>query len=81
MPRKPPPPPPKKGPRKPLPEELARDAIAHEDEAPGGKVRMTFRVVLARQDAETLAARAVREEKNLETLVTELLAAAAKGKA
>lgn len=30
MPRKPPPPPPKKGPRKPLPEELARDAIAHE---------------------------------------------------
>ena len=42
MPRKPPPPPPKKGPRKPLPDELARDAIAHEEEAPGGKVRMTF---------------------------------------
>ena len=41
--------PPKKGPRKPLPEELARDAIAHEDEAPGGKVRMTFRVLLTRQ--------------------------------
>ncbi|HEV8149470.1 MAG TPA: hypothetical protein VGP61_04735 [Gemmatimonadales bacterium] len=31
--------PPKKGPRKPLPEELARDAIAHEDEAPDGRVR------------------------------------------
>jgi hypothetical protein len=74
MPRKPPPPPPKKGPRKPLPEELARDAIAHEDATPEGrKVKLTFRVVLARQDAEALAARAVREEKNLETLVTEIL--------
>jgi hypothetical protein len=76
MPRKPPPAP-KKGPRKPLPEELARDAIAHEDEAPGGKVRMTFRVVLSRPQAEALAARAIQEEKNLETLVTEILEAAA----
>jgi hypothetical protein len=67
---------PKKGPRKPLPEELARDAIAHEDNAPGGKVRMTFRVVLTRQQAEALAARAIQEEKNLETLVAEILAAA-----
>jgi hypothetical protein len=74
--------PPKKGPRKPLPEEQARDAIAHEEEAPGGKVRMTFRVLLARDDAGVLAARAIREEKNLETLVTEILVAAAtKGKA
>jgi hypothetical protein len=79
VPRKPPPP--KKGPRKPLPEELARDAIAHEDATPEGKVKLTLRVVLARQDAEALAARAVREEKNLETLVTEILEAAAKGKA
>jgi hypothetical protein len=46
-------------------EEFARDAIAHEEEAPRGKVRTTFRVVLARQDAETLAARAIREEKNI----------------
>ena len=80
MPRKPPPA--KKGPRKPLPAELARDAIAHEDEAPGGKVRMTFRVVLSRDQAEVLAARAIQEEKNLETLVAEILeAAAVKGKA
>jgi hypothetical protein len=57
--------PPKTGPRKPLPKELARDAIAHEDEAPGGKVRMTFRVLLTRQQAEALAARAIQEEKNL----------------
>jgi hypothetical protein len=59
MPRKPLPP--KRGPRKPLPEELARDAIAHAEEAPGGKVRMTFRVLLTRQQAEALAAaRAIR---------------------
>lgn len=77
MPRKPPPPP-KKAPRKPLPEELARDAIAHEEEAPGGKVRMTFRVVLSRPDAEALAARAIREEKNIGTVVTEILEAAAR---
>ena len=78
-PRKPPPAP-KKSPRK-LPEELARDAIAHEDEAPGGKVRMTFRVLLTREQAEVLAARAIQEEKNLETLVGEILEVAAKGKA
>jgi peptidoglycan/LPS O-acetylase OafA/YrhL len=51
MPRKPPPPAPRKGPRKPLPAELAGDAIAHADEGPGGKVGMT------RQQAEALAAR------------------------
>jgi hypothetical protein len=64
MPRKPSPAT-KKGPRKPLPDELARDAIAHEDEAPGGKVRMTFGVVLGRPAAEGLAAPAIREEKNI----------------
>jgi hypothetical protein len=61
---------------------LARDAIAHEDEASSGKVRMTFRVLLTRQQAEALAARAIQDEKNLETLVGEILEAAArKGKA
>jgi hypothetical protein len=64
---------PKTDPRKPLPEELARDAIAHEEEAAEGKVRMTFRVVLARPYAEALAARAIREEKNIGTVVTEIL--------
>jgi hypothetical protein len=76
MPRKPPPAP-KKGPRKPLPEELARYAIAHEEKAPGDKVRMTFRVVLTRQQAEALAARAIRAEKNIGALVAEILEAAA----
>lgn len=67
--------------RKPLPEELARDAIAHEEEASGGKVRMIFRVVLPRAAAEALAARSMQEEKNLPLLVTEILEAAAKGPA
>ena len=73
----PPPPPKKPRKRKPLPEELARGAIAHEEIVTGGRVRMTFRVLLDRKDAEALAARA---EKNLVTVVTEILAAAAKDK-
>jgi len=63
-------------PRKPVPEELARDAIAHEESVAPDKVRMTFRVVLKRRDAEALAARAIREEKNIATMVAEILAAA-----
>jgi hypothetical protein len=67
-------------PRKPLPEELARDAIAHEESVAPEKVRMTFRVVLKRRDAEALAARAIREEKNIATMVAEILAEAVGGK-
>jgi hypothetical protein len=71
---------PKGRPRKPVPEELARDAVAHEEASPGpgDRVRMTFRVVLPRSVAETLVARAIRDEKNIGTLVTEILEAAAK---
>jgi hypothetical protein len=64
-------------PDKPLAEELARDAIAHEEIVTGGRVRMTFRVVLGRKHAQALAARAIREEKNLVTVVEEILEAAA----
>jgi hypothetical protein len=67
-------------PRKPVPEELARDAIAHEEAVAPDKVRMTFRVVLKRRDAEALAARAIREEKNIATMVAEILAEAVGGK-
>ena len=42
MPRKPPPAS-KKSLRKSLPDELARDAIAHEKAAPGDRVEMVFR--------------------------------------
>jgi hypothetical protein len=38
---------------------------------------MTFRVTFRRQQAEPLAARAIREEKNLVTLVEEIFTAAA----
>jgi predicted HicB family RNase H-like nuclease len=75
MPRKPPPPPPKKGPRKPLAEELAHDAVAHEKPAAGDRVEI--RVRLLKPVAEALTARAVREEKNLSALVAEILEAAA----
>jgi len=61
-----------------VPEELAKDAIAHEENVGGDKVRMTFRVILSRQQAEVLAARAINEEKNIGALVTEILEAAVK---
>jgi len=67
------PPPARKASRRPLPEELARDAIAHEESVGPDKVRMTFRVVLDRRHAEALAARAIREEKNIATMVAEIL--------
>ena len=72
MPRRPPP----SKPPRPLPEEMAKDAIAHEEAVGGDKVWMTFRVILGRQQAEALAARAIREEKNIGALVTEIIEAA-----
>jgi len=81
-PRKPPPPKRRAAPRpkagKPLAEELARDAVAHEKEASGDRVELVFRVRLPKAVAETLTAQAVRAEKNLVTLVTEILEAAAR---
>ena len=81
-PRKPPPPKRKAAPRpkggKPLAEELARDAVAHEKEAAGDRVELVFRVRLPKPVAEALTAQAVRAEKNLVTLVTEILEAAAR---
>lgn len=70
---------PKRG-RKPLVEELARDAVAHEKAAPGDRVEMVFRVRLRKPVAEALTAWAVREETNLVALVAEILEAAVKGK-
>jgi hypothetical protein len=60
---------------------MAKDAIAHEEAVGSDKVRMTFRVILGRQQAEALAARAIREEKNIGALVAEILEAAAKNRA
>jgi len=57
---------------------MAKDAIAHEEAVGSDKVRMTFRVILGRRQAEALAARAIREEKNIGALVTQILEAAVK---
>jgi hypothetical protein len=49
----------------PSSEERARAAMPRRRPFPGDKVRLTFRVVLARRDAEALSARAIREEHNV----------------
>lgn len=69
---------PKTGARKPLAEELAHDAVAHEKPAPGDRVELVFRVRLPKPIAKALTARAVAEEKNLVTLVAEILEAEAR---
>jgi hypothetical protein len=60
---------------------LAREAIVRAEHLPGGQVRLTLRVVLPEGIAEELAARAIRAEQNLVTVVEEILKAAAKDKA
>jgi predicted HicB family RNase H-like nuclease len=52
--------------------------VAHEKEASGDRVELVFRVRLPKSAAEALTAQAVRAEKNLVTLVTEILEAAAR---
>lgn len=59
------------------PEAIGRAAVAHEAEPVlGGKVRLTLRITLSRGQGERLAARAIREGKNLDALVAEILEAA-----
>jgi hypothetical protein len=45
----------------------------------GGKVSLTLSLSLTRAQAERLTARAIREGKNLEALVAEILEAASTG--
>jgi hypothetical protein len=45
----------------------------------GGKVRLTLRITLSRGQGERLAARAIREGKNLDALVAEILEATPTG--
>jgi ribosomal protein S24E len=60
-----------------MPEKAARAAIDHEATATPSreKVKLTLTVFLDREQAERLAARAIREGKNLEGLVAEILEA------
>ncbi len=53
--------------------ETAKLAIAHEAIPSGEKVKLSLTVYLSREQAERLAARAIREGKNLEALVAEIL--------
>ena len=58
-------------------DKIVRAAVAHESRpAPGGEVALTLRIVLSRTQAERLTARAIREGKNLNALVREILEAA-----
>ncbi len=62
--------------RRGLPEDVARAAVGHEPAAAlGDKVRLDLSVLLDRDQAERLTARAIREGKNLEALVAEILEA------
>ncbi len=71
-------------PRKPSrpprePEQAAKAAIAHEGRSipsSPGKVKLTLNVSLTRDQAERLTAKAIREGKNLEALVAEILESA-----
>ncbi len=70
---------PRKSTRPPAkPEQAAKAAIAHEARSiPSSpdKVKLTLNISLSRQHAERLTAQAIREGKNLEALVAEILEA------
>jgi hypothetical protein len=61
------------------PDTVARAAVAHEpaSSAPGDKVRLELTISLGRREAERLTAKAIRDGKNLEALVAEILTVAA----
>ncbi len=65
------------------PEEAARTVTAHEPSAgpTGDKVKLALMLHLSRQQAERLTARAIREGKNLDALVAEILEAVPPGPA
>jgi hypothetical protein len=56
-------------------EKAARAAIARRAQpgAPSGKVKLTLTLYLNQEQAERLGTRAIREEKNLEGVVAEIL--------
>jgi len=57
-------------------DKMVRSAVAHESQPTSdGKVALTLRVALSRRQAERLTARAIREGKNLNALIGEILEA------
>lgn len=63
------------------PEQAARAATEHETSGTVSpdKVKLTLTLYLSRQQAEHLTAKAIREGKNLEALVAEILEASPTG--
>jgi hypothetical protein len=55
------------------PEETTRAAVARRPTTPSGRVSYTLTLALPRDLAERLTARAIREGKNIEAIVTEIL--------
>jgi hypothetical protein len=70
---------PKKQPVPHTPKDLARAATSHDTPAgpSGDKVKVPLTLTMRRAAAERLTARAIREGKNLDALVTEILEKAA----
>jgi hypothetical protein len=60
------------------PEETARKAVAKRPTTPSGRVSYTLTLALRRDVAERLTARAIREGRNIEAIVTEILEAEAR---
>jgi hypothetical protein len=56
-------------------EEIARKAVARRPTTPSGRVSYTLSLALPRDVAERLTARAIRESKNIEAVITEILEA------
>jgi hypothetical protein len=58
-------------------DKIVRAAVAHEGQpTSGGKIALTLRITLSPRQAERLTARAIREGKNLNVLIGEILEAA-----
>jgi hypothetical protein len=57
------------------PEEIARKAVARRTTTPSGSVNYTLTLALPRNVAERLTARAIREGRNIEGVVREILEA------
>jgi hypothetical protein len=60
------------------PEETARSAVARRPKSPTGNVLFTITLALPPGLAEKLTARAIREGKNIDAIVTEILEAEAR---
>ena len=76
-----PPAPPRARATRPDPDELAKLAVARRTKpsAKPGNVRLALTLDVPRELTERLSARAIREEKNLEALVVQLLERESRG--